>query len=1108
MFLGSWRGSESGGLISTVIVVGCAIALLILNQRIQPVRASSPLGPGPGPLASRDGSGAQDASCPREFRGCNWYCPSLPERCIGERLLPDPCRCCTLCMKQTGERCSLPREACDAAFQLDCVEGRCKGPMNVQIRSASATSINLSWDAFLPAGSDGGHYVVYFTSQYTETISGWPGVIEVGNATFASIRDLQKGLAYYFRVSYRLPRRGIVMEGPLSEVALHQTGTPAPTGGCEHDATHYDEGQTIQQSCDTVCDCLLGRWICRPRSCPPSPDVVLYNPINCREVPHPDDPHCCQMIECDEGPSEPLNPADCTRNDVVHRHGETYYLGCEEVCHCDNGVESCTQRCPEAGSMLPDSSSCPQPQLNTPPDGECCPYWTCPPPPGSCEMNGNTYEEDEYFDIGCSMRCQCKANYVACLSRCPYDFRAPTEDCPEPKQVQVPGECCMQWECPTASATTDCVYFGSLGNITMANGEWIDEGCDQRCLCDHGSLVCMPVCVSPSPPSPTPLCPTPVITKLRSEDCCEVIACHDPKQQSPNVVRDVSVFSFNDTSITVAFAPPANDELLSSLDGYIIQYTDSAQNVNPETWKKYRKDFPAGIRVRGHIIIEITGLSRRTTYYLQIRVSIPDRMEPRWPNTLPATDTIVVTTVENAPQPCTYKSQVYQHSERFYDGCESSCECKAGRTICRERCPVTELLPSYVCPNPQRVVVEGQCCPEWRCLPKDGDCSHGGNIYLNGMQWRQGCDLRCSCDSGEVSCHNLCSTTPPAATSDCPYPVQVSVPDTCCKEWLCYDTPQPAHGPIPSLSVPLSSFQMNITAKEISAYQATISWPPMTDVQRRYIARFRLKYKELSYGVKDWATTVELRASMVSYTMLDLRPARSYVVQLVVLVGDPTVAIHLPSNKVEVDTLWIPSKPYPGRPFKIEAETISTDSITVRWTMLPVEIAQHIIGWRLMVTDAQDSRVVLSDIVEPTALSTVVGNLTQGTVYHLQLLGLWDNGTLTREVRSQTLVVKTNHDQGTGKPASFSSAGAIGGALVAIFVLVALVAIVVYIRVRKSRYSKRYDVYMHNTTVNYDTGAGYEQVYSSTASGLDEDMKGNGLTIRRDSEAGLLDAAD
>ena len=106
------------------------------------------------------------------------------------------------------------------------------------------------------------------------------------------------------------------------------------------------------------------------------------------------------------------------------------------------------------------------------------------------------------------------------------------------------------------------------------------------------------------------------------------------------------------------------------------------------------------------------------------------------------------------------------------------------------------------------------------------------------------------------------------------------------------------------------------------------------------------------------------------------------------------------------------AKPYPGRPFDIRADAIDSNSFMVHWTMLPIEIAEHIIGWRLMVTNAQDSKVVISDTVEPSSLSCVVGNLTEGTTYHVQLLGLWDNGTLAREVRSRTLKVETVRDSG------------------------------------------------------------------------------------------------
>ena len=79
----------------------------------------------------------------------------------------------------------------------------------------------------------------------------------------------------------------------------------APLGGCEHEAKHYDEGMTIKQSCHAVCDCLLGTWICRPRGCPPEPDVIIrLNPTNCMDVPHPDDPECCTIVQCEEGPTD------------------------------------------------------------------------------------------------------------------------------------------------------------------------------------------------------------------------------------------------------------------------------------------------------------------------------------------------------------------------------------------------------------------------------------------------------------------------------------------------------------------------------------------------------------------------------------------------------------------------------------------------------------------------------------------------------------------------------------------------------------------------------------------------------------------------------------
>ncbi|XP_071487054.1 uncharacterized protein [Diadema antillarum] len=1061
--------------------------------------------------------GASD-SCPVEYRSCNWMCPSLPERCTGDRNFADPCGCCTVCMRQAGEMCSIPKRPCDAAFGLSCINGRCRGKMNLQVRSSTSTSVNLGWNPFLPSygrRATRGHYVVYYTTDFSNNVEQWPGEIEARNDTYISIRGLTDGTDYYFRVSYRLPGRdGIRLEGPLSEVALHRTGTPAPLGGCEHGQEHYDEGMTIHQSCDSVCDCLLGSWICRPRGCPPVPDVRIVNPINCHEEPHPDDPECCTMIKCSEGPSDPFSQADCKENGVTYAHGDTFYRGCEEVCFCDNGVPDCAPRCPDPGDMIPDLQTCPHPILNEPPEGECCPQWACPPPPNSCELNGNTYEDGEYFDVVCSMRCQCREGSVLCVPRCPISFATATVDCPIPKKVQLPGECCMQWECEQPPAP-GCMYHGPSGNITMEDGEWMDEGCESRCLCERGALTCMPMCAEPSPPSPTPLCPEPVVTKLRETDCCKVIACHDPKQDSPNVVQDVSVLAFNTTAVTVGFTPPLNSELVAITDGYIIYYTDRSEAVDlaQESWQTLRKDFPKGLKVRGHIMMEINGLLQETTYYLQIRVSIPDNIHTklRWPNTLPSTDIFIVTTSENERQSCTFKDHVYEHGERFNDGCESACECRSGRTICREMCPKTDVIASDLCPNPRQVIVEGECCPEWRCFPNDGDCSHSNKIYQNGMEWREGCDVRCRCDEGIVSCRNVCNSTATQPRQECSFPAQVRVADTCCLEWVCYDAPPSTQFPTKSLPLPLSFFLVNISATNVSARSATIVWPALTDLQRQYIGQFRLKYRELTYGDMSWNSTVSFRPELRKYTILDFRPARSYVVQLVVMVGSTQVGIHLQTSKIEVDTLWLPSKPYPGDPFDIDIYAVTATTASIRWPALPNEIVQNIIGWRLMVVSQDESKVLESEIVERSALSYMIQNLTSGRTYHIQLLGLWDNETVTREVRSKTVPITTHSlsDPMEHGSSLTSPVAVIVGTVIALCIFLVVVVAFVFVRIRK-RHSERYDVYGRNATINFRS-SNYEHVYEGSHDNDDSHSERRfsdaGLleSGRRDSEAELLD---
>lgn len=66
--------------------------------------------------------------CPKEYRVCsNWDCPRLSPNCPGGRGGSDPCDCCTVCLRQVGDRCSVPKQPCDAQFGLYCKHGRCRG---------------------------------------------------------------------------------------------------------------------------------------------------------------------------------------------------------------------------------------------------------------------------------------------------------------------------------------------------------------------------------------------------------------------------------------------------------------------------------------------------------------------------------------------------------------------------------------------------------------------------------------------------------------------------------------------------------------------------------------------------------------------------------------------------------------------------------------------------------------------------------------------------------------------------------------------------------------------------------------------------------------------
>ncbi|CAB1456552.1 unnamed protein product [Pleuronectes platessa] len=72
-----------------------------------------------------------------------------------------------------------------------------------------------------------------------------------------------------------------------------------------------------------------------------------------------------------------------------------------------------------------------------------------------CVLGGSVYQNGQTFFPSCKYQCVCRDGQIGCLPRCNLDVMLPGPDCPMPRKIQVPGECCEKWVCePQAKAST------------------------------------------------------------------------------------------------------------------------------------------------------------------------------------------------------------------------------------------------------------------------------------------------------------------------------------------------------------------------------------------------------------------------------------------------------------------------------------------------------------------------------------------------------------------------------------------------------------------------------------------------------------------------------
>lgn len=95
----------------------------------------------------------------------------------------------------------------------------------------------------------------------------------------------------------------------------------------------------------------------------------------------------------------------------------------------------------------------------------------------NCVFDGVIYQSGETFQPSCKYQCTCRDGQIGCIPRCEEDLLLPQPDCPAPRKVEVPGECCEKWICDSAEK-------GDLGDLLALPGEKlrVPEGGSQHRL--------------------------------------------------------------------------------------------------------------------------------------------------------------------------------------------------------------------------------------------------------------------------------------------------------------------------------------------------------------------------------------------------------------------------------------------------------------------------------------------------------------------------------------------------------------------------------------------------------------------------------------------------
>ena len=326
----------------------------------------------------------------------------------------------------------------------------------------------------------------------------------------------------------------------------------------------------------------------------------------CEVRPHPDD-ECCKVMYCPDPKAmdgdllkQVPDPSKvCVFKNKIYTNGQRFYDGCEKQCEC-KGFDDivCLARCPPTAPAP--GQNCYTLQDASDP---CCNITVCDDPildpelnvkkeqqkqprifnlPSETINNGCLYKnkiyeyESEFYD-DCDSFCFCtETGEVLCNPiKCPSQFG-----------LDVINPFCITWEkyedfvpqspmccppVPTCISDGSCDYNGHKFN-NYDNIPANLTGCEKRCYCETGQVLCQDACYEISPEPPGYLsCSKDVAIIVPNEDrpCCETWGC--PTLDQDFDFEEVKAEAMNATAVVLKMRVP---KALDGKDGYFkVFYT-------------------------------------------------------------------------------------------------------------------------------------------------------------------------------------------------------------------------------------------------------------------------------------------------------------------------------------------------------------------------------------------------------------------------------------------------------------------------------------------------------------------------------------------------------